>query len=51
MSHVSWRTWTAAEQVPSGMSFLLLPLPTLSLSLCLPEAGSWPQASEVSPAL
>lgn len=38
--------WTAARSVPSGMSFLLLPLPTLSLSLCcLPEAGSWPLLS------
>ena len=41
VSHVSWRTWTAAEQVPSGMSFLLLPLPTLSLSLCLPVFLPW----------
>ena len=48
VSHVSWITWTAAEQVPSGMSFLL-PLPMLSLSVCLPEAGTWPQASEASP--
>lgn len=39
--------WTAASKSLPGMSFLLLPLPTLSLSLCLPEAGSWPQASEV----
>lgn len=38
VSHVSWITWTAAVQVPSRMSFLFLPLPTLSLSVCL---SSW----------
>lgn len=39
VSHISWITWTAAVQVPSRMSFLFLPLPTLSLSVCLSSWG------------